>query len=586
MVFLWIDRHDKASEQNAQRIAERLRDEGVQEVRQLPSAMGMDANDLLAKLDYEGARQAILDMFDQAKPIETGADEGWPLMLNPTPPAFPLHALPDEVAAFVKALSTQFQTAPDLAALAALGVLCTAAMNASVDCGNWDEETLALYILVGSPSGDRKSSVLKKVAAPLYAIQEELREEARTQQVAAESRRQVLNTRKSDLERKVAREEGEDRLASQAELDELLAEMQPSDVATDPRLFTNDATPEALVDLMHANPEGIGVFAAESAVVQNLFGHYSDKGNPNLNAVCEAYTGDFITVDRRGKPPLIIPRPRLGITLFAQEDVLATVVGNEKARTQGLVGRFVLIDASPASYVGDRQIDPPPPKTPRYLHEAWEKVVRRIRASCATKPTEPKKPESGGPFVGFAGKEVGVESPSLSLSHNSKGLLTTLEVAVEPRLRDGADLEFFRDWMSRHHGRVARLASTLHLVEGSPEEKVSEQAMRWALEIGEYFLQHALLAVTTPDPLARRANAWLADRLREGVTEVSQRDIHVGPLGGHGKSDGAARLCEQLVSAGALRAALDDERPNPKGGRPRGPCYEINPRLRRSDRDA
>jgi hypothetical protein len=102
--------------------------------------------------------------------------------------------------------------------------------------------------------------------------------------------------------------------------------------------------------------------------------------------------------------------------------------------------------------------------------------------------------------------------------------------------------------------------------------------MRRALRIGEYILGHGLLALSAPDERLRRSLAWLS---RQEQPVVSQHDIHVGPLGGHGKAEQAASLAEQLMDVGALRpATIGEVAPSPKGGRPRGPQYEINPQLR------
>jgi hypothetical protein len=76
----------------------------------------------------------------------------------------------------------------------------------------------------------------------------------------------------------------------------------------------------------------------------------------------------------------------------------------------------------------------------------------------------------------------------------------------------------------------------------------------------------------------RRALAWLAG---QDERIVSQRDIHNGPLGRHGKAEHAAELAQQLVDAGALRRAGPSD---PTGGRPAGPRFEINPRLRQFGR--
>jgi len=513
------------------------------------------------------------------EPRDPASGDVWPLLPRPVPPPFPVEALGEEIAAFVNALATQTQTAPDLAALGVLGVLSSVALTAKVDCGNWEEETLALYILIVSPSGDRKSTVLKKVAAPLYRIEHEALQEAKVKKLEHESRREMLQARKKTLTTRAGKIDDEDGWAStQADLEQVSAELAEAAEFVEPRLLTDDATPEGLAGLLADHETGIAVLSAESAVIDNLLGHYSDKGKANLHVVCKAYNAERAYVDRRGTAALIIPRPLLGITLFSQPFVLEHVLAHGTARGQGLIGRFILVDASAASYVGRRQIEPPPAAVPQYLHEAWERIVQRVRcANDATQPTKGDSEHSKGGFVGSVASED-VRLLTLSLSPSSKKLLTELEVSLEPRQADGADLATYRDWVSRHHGRVARTAGLLHLAERPPDQPIPVDTMQRALRIGDYFLEHGQLALSTPDQHQRRALAWLS-RQEEHI--VSQRDIHHGPLGGHVKVEKAATLAEALVDAGALRPVIGgEEPPSPKGGRPKGPRYEINPHLR------
>lgn len=571
-VHVWIDHHDPNADRNAAAISRRLLEVGVGEVRFLPHAGGMDANDQLRELGPELAGKTFQEMLDRAAPLEPEDQDPWAPLPRPSPPSFPVDALGPEIEAFVTALATQTQTPPDLTALAVLGALSSVALGARVDCGNFDEETLGLYILAVSPSGDRKSTVLKKVAAPLYRIELEARQGAKTRKAECEANRELLQTRKKALTSRASKldQDDDDWAPTRIELEKVTAELAASEEFVEPRLLTDDATPEGLAELLAHHPNGVAVLSAESAVIDNLLGHYSDRGKANLHVVCKAYNGERASVDRRGTPALIIPRPALGITLFAQQHVLTNVLGHNTARGQGLIGRFILVDASAASYVGRRQIDPPPPAVPPHVHEAWQRIVEKVRAACSA--TEPTK---GGFVDSVAPGDV--QFLTLSLSPSSKRLLTEIEASVEPRQADGADLATYRDWISRHHGRIARIAGLLHLAERSPDHSIAIDTMQRAARIGDYILEHGLLVLSAPDERLRRAQKWLA---RQDESIVSRRDLHYGLLGGHVKVDAAAELIDELVDHRALRKIDDSEGPGPKGGRPRGPRYEINPYLR------
>ncbi|MGH3050621.1 MAG: DUF3987 domain-containing protein, partial [Gaiellaceae bacterium] len=198
--------------------------------------------------------------------------------------------------------------------MGALGVLASVAMNARVDCVNWDEETLGLYLLVASPTGDRKSTIMKKVAAPLYRLEREAQQDAIAARARWESEREILQARKQAIVKKLnklkddADPEEEVWGEAQAELEQISAELARIGEFPEPGMIAGDSTPEALVDLMAEQKDGVAVLAAEAAPIDNLFGRYSDDGNSNLSAVCEAYTADPIRVGRRGRPKVVISR--------------------------------------------------------------------------------------------------------------------------------------------------------------------------------------------------------------------------------------------------------------------------------------
>jgi hypothetical protein len=587
VIYLWIDRHDPHAEDNAQRIVEQLKAaEPSIEVRQLPPAPGrMDANDMLRQ-DFEHSRRLVLDMLDAAAPVEPPIDDDWPLMPKPTPPRFPVDAFPETIRAFVEAVAAQTQTPADMAAMGVLGVLSAVAMGAKVDCGAWDEEALGLYVLVVSPSGDHKSTVLKKIAAPLYRLEQEARAEAKATKAEHDTRREMLKARKEMLVKKASKLEEEDEWAeTQAKLEEVSSELAETSEYVEPRLLADDATPEGLAKLMAKHADGIAVISAESAIINNLLGHYSDQGRANLHVVCKAVNGEGpVAVDRGTAEPLFIARPLLAITLFAQPHVLKGVLGHDTARDQGLVGRFIYADLEPASTLGRRDYSRQPPKVPQHLQEAWTHIVQKVfnSARALTKLPEPPNSGSEGGSVSFV-SDFDVGDLSLTLSSSSHRLIAELLTGLEPRQREDGDLRTFADWLSRHHGRVARIAALLHLTEHPPEREIGEQTMRPALRIGEYLFEHMLVALSTPNPTVRRALAWLA---KQDAGEVSQRHLQRGPLNYRGLAPDAAELAQSLVAIGALRPilALDDPAPNPKGGRPPGPRYEINPRLRQLGR--
>jgi Protein of unknown function (DUF3987)/Toprim-like len=500
-------------------------------------------------------------------------DEDWPTLSTHPLPEFPVDALPRTIAEWATAVAEESQTPVDLPAMAGLGVLSAAALGAGpVDCGQWEEE-LALYVLVSMPSGDRKSTVLRAAVAPLRTIERELREAAAPDVRANRTRVEVLEKRKAELAKQLARE-SDDSICQQLEGELMAADEEVAEIGepTLPRLLADDATPEALGGLL-ARHGSIAVIAAESALLDNLVaGKYSERGTPNLHLACSAYGGESTMIDRRSRDPEEIERPLMTIALAVQPHVLDALVSHPVARQQGLVARFAY--AMPSTRLGRRRIDAS--TVPDSIRDGWASIVRHVYESAKTADKTDKTPPltpSGQGFVSSVSSFRGV----LTLTSAAKTALDGLRQAHEERLREAGDLRPVADWAARHPGRVVRIAGLLHLACSPAIEPIGETTMRSAIRIGDYLLTHALAALTGPDGLTRRAVAWLAERGQETVTI---RDLHRGPLGSRGPAEKAAELAHSLEQLGAVRAATSE---TGKVGRPSA-VFEVHPLLRsRSD---
>jgi hypothetical protein len=227
------------------------------------------------------------------------------------------------------------------------------------------------------------------------------------------------------------------------------------------------------------------------------------------------------------------------------------------------VGRIAY--ARPQTQLGRRKIDSEP--VPVDVRRGWAAVVDRVFADKTD-----KSPVEGPGWGGSVGSVSKIHN-AISLSPGASGALKELREELEPRLGEDGDLHSVSDWISRHHGRVARIAGLLHLVEHDARDPISEATMRSALRIGEYLLAHSLLALTESDPLTGRALRWLA---HHGQAMVTQRELHRGVLS-HGKAEDADALLGKLVELGALRVRASGEDPN--NGRPPSTEYYVNPNL-------
>jgi replicative DNA helicase len=563
LVHVWIDRHDPGASRNAATINRRLRDAGVGEVRFLPDAAGVDANEVLRELGLDGARETFGQLIDRAACLDADEEEDWPSMPRPTLPVFPLDALPEAVAEFVRALAAATETPPDLAAMGAIGVLSVAALGVVVECGGtWDEE-MPLYLLVAMESGDRKSSVLGAVARPLHRIESELREDAKPVVRELKLRKERLEARKARLVKQVSNEDDiAERQPLEEELERVAEELEEIGEPVMPRLLADDATPETLGGLL-AKYDSLAIVTAEAPIISNVLGRYDSSGAANLDLMCKAYEGERTQVDRRNREELL-ERPLLTVLLTVQPLVLRRLIEHETARQQGLVARFVFV--APESLLGRRRHDDA--TVLPSLRQAWEDTVRRVYTRDAL--TEPTQTGSVG---SVSDREIG--DFRISLSPSARKLLKLLRQELEARLVEDGDLRPAADWIARHVGRIARIAALLHLAGGRGEVVEDDTVLR-AMEIGEYLLAHGLSALAEPDERTRHALRWLE---RQDERIVTVRDLHRGPLNARGPVDHARELADRLVALGALRPA-PPSLGAPRPGQPPSPGYLVHPQLR------
>jgi hypothetical protein len=209
------------------------------------------------------------------------------------------------------------------------------------------------------PPGTRKSKVFADVARPLMDYQYD--ELERMKSIIAEA-----ITSRRVAEKAAERAETEASKASPTEATRKRAEAISAGNARDaiqipepPRLLASDATPEALKSLLARSPyERISLLSPEGDVFNMMAGRYQSTGGPPLEVYLNGHAGDYIQVDRKGRPPEHVRRPALTIGLAVQPDVLQSIAVHPGFRGQGLLGRFLY--SLPADNVGYRVINAPP----------------------------------------------------------------------------------------------------------------------------------------------------------------------------------------------------------------------------------
>jgi len=491
-------------------------------------------------------------------------DRGWepPLPLDDYQvPAFPFELLPTPLSAYVAALAEATQVPADMPGGLVLAVVAACIQRrVIVEVKPGYIEPTSLYVAVVSYPGTRKSAVVGPITAPIQEWEAEERSRLAPEIERASSERAIKLRRKAKLEEQAATEKKtETRAERQREAAKLALELAAEGPPLAyPRVLADDATPEQLTRLLAEQRERIALFSAEGGIFEMMAGRYS-QGVPNLDVYLKGHAGDFLRVDRRSGPPVLLDQPALTVGLAVQPDVLRGLADKPGFRGRGLIGRFLY--ALPPNLMGRRRAGTAPVPSP--LVAAYRKCILSLLEAAAAS---------------------GDETLLLGLTSEAAETRLAFERRLEPKLGPGAAYGHMGDWAGKAIGAAVRIAGLFHAVgcvhAGQPiGGEIGGKTMQEAVQLIEgYFLPHAeaALAEMGADPEienARKVLVWIWHR---DLREVALRDLHQGLRG-----QACFRKVEAVVaSAGLLeRHKYLHRLPEPTGGpgRPPSPRYAVNP---------
>ncbi len=464
------------------------------------------------------------------RPAELAADPDdgppWelpvPLGTTPPPPGFPVDVYPGWLAGYVRAVATFTQTDPAMAGAVALAVLSTCAggrLEVEPRPG-WREPTNLFLAVVADP-GERKSPVHGALTAPLLAAERTLaarveplaRENAALKDIAGRAAEQAKNSAA-----KAAKDKREE-LTEEAVAAALAAEAVT--VPALPRLFADDATPEALASLMAENGGRMAVISDEGGVFDILAGRFSAA--PNLDPYLKGHAGRPMRVDRKGREAEFIAHPALTVGVMIQPSVLRKFGADADLTGRGLVARFLFV--LPASLAGWRAIDPPP--VPASVTATYTGNIHDLAATLA---------EWEDPAV-------------ITLTAEADAIRTAHAERVEGQLRPGGEFAAMREWANKLPGTTLRLAGLLHMAHHPTDgwrRPLDADRMTGAVALADALAGHyrTALHTVTAEPThtaALHTLRFLADRQ---MTTFTRRELH-------------RRLIRQLPTAADVAAALD-----------------------------
>jgi hypothetical protein len=488
-------------------------------------------------------------------------------------PPFPVEALPPWLAGWVAAEAEATQTPPDLAGSLALSLAGAAlAGKARVRVRDGWTEPANVFTVVALPPGERKSAVFSDATAPLVQYEREERERMEPVIAEMESEHRVMEMQLRGLEQKAAKESAkkddaeaqEEARRLKAEAKELAKRLAQHDVPDLPEFFTDDVTPEKLVQLIVRQGGRMLLASPEGTTFEIAKGRYSETAN--FEVYLKGHAGDPLRTGRVGRESDRVDRPALSCALAVQPDVIRGLAEQASMRGRGFLARWLY--GLPASNVGNRTTAPA---------AVSPDVARGYAAGMLALWRLPKH--------AFAGHECAWE---LELSAEADGALQTLERWLEPQLAEGEPLAALAGWANKLAGAVARLALILHMAGTAGagaawNEPIGPETVEAAITLGrDYYLPHAWAAFAQMGADDRERDAarvvgWLANlgncetvKLWKGVRCVSRADIHRNVFGGSRTADEVGAVCRLLTEHGYIRPAGSSWRRDVQ-------LYELNP---------
>jgi Protein of unknown function (DUF3987) len=489
-----------------------------------------------------------------------------PLAEDVCPTPFPVNALPAWMADMVRDLSVATQTNMAIGGTVALGALAAAVGGCAVVRARPDwTEPLNIFVAPAAEPGIRKSAVFRAIFSPLEAAETNLIKKTEPARWEARVQLEVAEAAAEKMKKAAAVAAGrEHEHSALSEAHTAYAHAQSIKVPPEPRLLADDATPEAITSLLAEHGGRIAVVSAEGGLLDTLAGGRYSK-QPNIDPLLKGHAGDRIRVDRKGRSSELVEHPALTLCLTLQPYMLQKMSAVGEFVGRGLLARFLFV--VPPDNLGYRDDDPP--ALPERVAVTYAAKMQALAETCHD-----------------------WEQPrTLILSPEAACLHRQAVRELEPRLRRSGDLFSLRDWAAKRMGAITRLVGLLHLAahgaERAPELPISAQTMAAALELGDFFTEHAKVAFASmgrdellaaaQDVLKLVRARWESAKDEEKPAVWSVQKLHQELPHGAGskftKAEHVVQALGVLEDHGYAVRLPDPERKPGRRGRPPSPRY-------------
>jgi hypothetical protein len=330
------------------------------------------------------------------------------------------------------------------------------------------------------------------------------------------------------------------------------------------RFKTNDTTIEKLCELLADNPRGLLLYRDELIGLLSSWekdGHESDRA-----FFLEAWNGyGSLTTDRISRGT--VHTENLCISIFGntQPAKLSRYLHNaiRGIDNDGLLQRFQLL------------IYPDDNRDWRLVDQTPDNVAKQRAANVFKNLSAMNFTEYG------ATKEGADRFPYFRFDEQAQGVFYEWLTKLERDKLNADDQPILLEHLAKYRSLVPSLALIFHLIDsadGKINQKISFDHTLQAIGWAGYLENHARRIYGMAHDVARQSAIKLGKKIVEGAlpSPFSIRDVYRKEWALLDDKELVQKACDELVDAGWIRLELQSH----ETGRPRLPCYSVNPKLK------
>lgn len=449
-------------------------------------------NDIFESLSYPSKPmvQAFEGHFDPIVPFDQFET-----------PDIPANLLPPVLGDFVQNISEVLHVPLAMPFMASLGIVSAALAKKFVVCPKPDwKEPINIYCQVAMLPASNKSQTLKYLKSPVDDWEDREAKRLAPEIEAAQTDIKLLNVeigKQYKILKKAGAKQADIDTAKEkvAEFERQLQEKQKA-VPVAPVIYTTDATPEAIADLVNEQGNRLAIISDEGGITEVLSGLYN-SGNANIDIILKGIDGGSTRIKRANKDYRL--NPYLTVLLLIQPQILANMADKRAFTGNGALERYLY--ALPCGNVGYRTF------TDRKIDTQAERVYSDLIFNLLSIPV----PEI--PYV------LELEDPAKTAFHSFRQ-------EIERELRPDGKLYICRGWGGKLAGYTLRLAGLMHVAEhdSTTHLVIQRGTIERAITIARLLMEHAVAAfnmmgadIETND--AKELLEWLKTKKTDRLTK-------------------------------------------------------------------